>query len=239
MLTLYDITKRERSFYTLKKMIPRCITALLLSLALLLTAGCAALENILPGNRNQPTSTPTLMPTPDNSFFDTLTDEQRQLLSQLEAALRAHDYQTAFDIQSSAAFHAIGDVIPEPGWFSYYPDDEATVFVRRGEREGFFSYHMDMFVGRDGEGVFIGSRYGGYQNYAMHIAEYAEGRANGPFRWHIFNFAGGATGFHIQRGYMRDGEPFGPVYIENEAGTFEREYEPEWFNWKPPWPEGR
>jgi tetratricopeptide (TPR) repeat protein len=175
------------------------------------------------------------------SYYDTLSDEQKQMLSRLEAALRATDYQTAYDIQKTAEFHVLCDAIPKD-WgssFTYYPDSETVVYVFRGDAEIEYSYNMQLFPGVNGSGRFVDSRYGGYTytNYCMAAASYSNGAANGPFVYYVFDYLHNATEFHTKQGNLRDGAAYGPVMKTMNGETYEEEYVPEWYNWWPDWPE--
>ena len=172
------------------------------------------------------------------SFYYSLSEEQRQLLSRLEAAIRAVDYNTAYNIQMSTEFHALCHAIPDLGAFWYYPDDETSILVVLQHGNYGYGYAMEIFEGRGGEGRYLASRYGGIEmNYVLSIANYSGGRANGPFTYHILNFGYGETEFFVLRGNLRDGAAYGPVYVDKDGETFEHEYEPEWYDWWPNWPE--
>ena len=175
----------------------------------------------------------------EQSYYDSLSDEHKLMLSRLEAAIRAIDYQTAYDIQRSAEFHALCDAIPYWGGFWYFPDDETSIMVYRTNEEIERSYTINMFIGTGGNGYFHHSRYGGfyYQNYCFAVARYVDGVANGPFRYHVFNYRHGATEFHQQWGELRNGAAYGTVFVTMGGETFEEQYEVEWYNWWPDWPE--
>ena len=43
--------------------------------------------------------------TEEEEYYDTLSDEQKQILADIGMVIRASDYQTAYELQSSAEFH--------------------------------------------------------------------------------------------------------------------------------------
>ena len=192
---------------------------------------------------NKPKDAPSNEKPEEVSYYDTLSGKQKQMLSRLEAALRATDYQTAYSIQSTVEFRALCDAIPGLGSFWYYPDIETSILVCYQQHEGERGYSMEIYEGRNGKGRYLCGRDGGwggeFQNYVFHIADYSGGKANGPFSMYVLNYSIGETKFHTQSGNLREGAAYGPVFIEMDGETFEQEYEADWYNWWPDWPQGR
>ena len=175
------------------------------------------------------------------SYFDTLSDEQKQMLSSLATALMASDYQMAYNIQSTYEFQALCYSIPGWGGFWYYPDDETSIVVYRGHHET-TSYEMAIFSGRNGNGRYFQSRYGGIQmdEYGLAIADYIGGTANGMFVIHAFDHWRDVYGYSKLSGTLHDGAAYGPVTSEKDGFVVESDiYPAEALSWWPPWPEGR
>ena len=179
----------------------------------------------------------------EESYYNTLSGEQKHLLSRLEAALQALDYQSAYAIQRTPEFHAIIDNIPyasiDYDSFTYCPNDEIMVIVHRA-RDIYRSYSMTVFNGKDGNGeFFLGShQVDEYYEYCLNHAYYSGGKANGPFTYYYYTPAFGGLEHGTNRGNLKDGEPYGPVYGEVLGAQSEmNDYPPEWFNWWPEWPE--
>ena len=180
----------------------------------------------------------------EEPYYDTLSDGQKQVLSRLERALMALDYQTAYDMQLSSEYITILESIPanSPGssGFTYYPDDETTIGIICNLQNG-FSNSVYVFAGENGNGEFFLGRCenDGYYEYILNHAYYSGGKANGPFEYYFFASIDGETRFGTQNGNVMDSEPYGPVYSQI-TGWEENEdfdYPPEWYNWWPDWPD--
>lgn len=173
------------------------------------------------------------------SYYDSLSDEEKELLSQLEAALRTSDYETAHNIQSSAAFHALCDEIPDWGGFWYYPDDETSAQVYRGQGEG-TSYEMALFIGGDGNGSYRLGRFEAEEDifYSLSEATYSNGKANGAFTTHFYfrDSASGEVALHRFEGTLVDGVAQEPVNVYKEGEPFGHS-KPKSHSWWPEWPE--
>jgi hypothetical protein len=175
----------------------------------------------------------------EESYYNSLSDEHKQMLSRLESALRDSDYQTAYDIQGKADFRTLCDLIPElNGWqnFWYYPDNETSIHVFVGNDSGMT---IRIFLGRNGNGVYYCSRYGGstYENFVMDVLDYSDGLANGSFERYIMNYGIGQTEFVSQRGNLRNGAADGSFFNDSTGGWIEYEYDPDWYAHWPDWPE--
>ena len=179
--------------------------------------------------------------TQDGLYYSSLSEQEKQMLSRLEVALRASDYDTAHNIQRSDEFHAL---TPDEGSFWYYPDEETIVHVYRGQREGYLSYEMELYLGKDGEGSYRLGKYGGRilnesNDYILYETTYSGGKANGPFAcYNYHNVDSGETEFYIAKGNLNNGEAYGPVYNEVAGHIYEQyDYPPGWLNWWPDWRE--
>ncbi|MFV0529154.1 MAG: RNA polymerase sigma factor [Lachnospiraceae bacterium] len=175
----------------------------------------------------------------ETSYYDSLSDEQKQLLSELEAALRGSDYETAHGIQSSSEFHALCDAIPDWGGFWYYPDDETSVQVYRGQGDT-SSYEMALFIGSGGNGSYRLGRYAPGEDifYSLSETTYSNGTANGPFVTHFYfhDEANGEKAWHRFEGNLVDGVAQEPVNVYKEGEPFGHS-RPESHSWWPMWPE--
>jgi len=176
------------------------------------------------------------------SYYDTLSDEQKQLLARLETSLRNIDFDTARYIQSSYEFQKLCDDIPvdEYSWqgFVYCPDEETRISVYRGRHENYHTYEMQLFLGKDGFGSFrLGKKYIGnhIMDYTIDETSYSNGKANGAFTCYR-NITDEYQILYTARGNLHNGAAYGPVL--NEGGDYEyadEEYDPEWYNWWPNW----
>jgi len=192
---------------------------------------------------NNPTENNPAEPGPephdDIPYYDTLSDGQKRLLSQLEAATRSIDYQAAYGIMGLSEFQAICDAIPGGGVFWYYPDDVTSIEVKYTVWDGNIGYHMDIYEGSNGEGRYISSRYGGSDpSYALHVVGYSGGKANGPFINYISIFGQDSTGFFTTQGTLQDGKGTGTVIYTILGQETERDHSG-YYDWWPDWPEGR
>ena len=176
----------------------------------------------------------------DDAYYDSLTEEQKQMLSRLEAALRASDYQTAHGIQSSDAFHALCDAIPDWGGFWYYPDAETSAVVYRGEHDSGPSYEMALYIGEGGNGEYRLGRLSSYDGifYALSEASYSDGKANGPFVTHFYflDEGNGEVALHRFEGMLVDGKATGQVDVYKEGAPFGYS-RLESHGWWPDWPQ--
>lgn len=175
----------------------------------------------------------------EEDYYDTLSDGQKTVLSQLETALKASDYETAYGIQKGSEFHTLCDAIPEHDGrqsFWYYPNNEISVQVFISDDGG---KNMRVFTGSNGSGILYGSRYGGsrFENYVMGITNYSGSVPNGPFTQVILNYTEENAIFHIQRGNLLNGEANGPFYYDVDGELQEYEYDPDWYNSWATWPE--
>ena len=177
----------------------------------------------------------------DDSVYASLDSGQKQMLSELESALRAVDYQTAYDIQRTSEFQALCDDIPERDdgkYFIYLPDGETIAVVSRLQSEGLFSYHMDLFMGQDGNGSYSSGRYGGeFRNFVLHETNYSGGKANGPFTYHVLNFHLGETRFFTMQGNLRDGQDYGPITYTRNGVVSRSNDETGLHSWWSDWPD--
>jgi tetratricopeptide (TPR) repeat protein len=145
-----------------------------------------------------------------DNYYDTLANEQKALLYDLVTALRAYDYLTAETIQRSNEFRNIVDGIPgDEKSMRYTPDNSATFFIFRGEDEP-YSYHADMYVGQNGQGVFIGGNCND-SYYSLHVVDYADGKANGSFTDYTTRYEQDGTHFGTNTGFAKDGRGIGSV----------------------------
>jgi len=197
-------------------------------------------------------------PEPDtrknDPYYDSLSDEQKQMLSRLEAAMRASDYTAAMGIHSSDESHTIYDAIPGWGAFWYYPDEETSVFIHRDDGSE-KTYNATMYMGNDGNGRFCIGTYHidpfvGFEGnifmmaptYVLTETSYVNGKAEGPF---IINDLGyydhPAENLVLQqvRGNLRAGAAYGPIenWRDGEFKSSGDDYPPEALNWWPDWPE--
>jgi tetratricopeptide (TPR) repeat protein len=166
------------------------------------------------------------------TYYQILTIEQKELLSKLESALRDYYYTTADYIQRSEEYRSIVDNIPGDNKHERYnPDNSSTMHIFREGAEP-YSYHADLYIGSDGEGLFIGSNYSS-EYYSLHVVEYAGGRANGTFADYIINYDVSGTRFLTNIGEARDGRAFGKVMQTFDGETYEIDAES--FDWWPNW----
>lgn len=171
------------------------------------------------------------------SYYDSLGDEQKQLLCELEAALRASDYETAHGIQSSSEFRVLCDDIPDWGGFWYCPDGKTTAQVYRGQGDT-HSYEMALYIGSGGNGDY---RLGRYQSeadifYSLSETTYSSGKANGSFATHFyFRDEDGEMALHRFEGNLVDGIAQEPVNVYKEGEPFGNS-RPKSHSWWPDWP---
>jgi len=178
----------------------------------------------------------------EKSYYDSLSTEQKQMLFRLESALRASDYNTAYNVQRSAEFIALCDAIPDKEYdhsFTYYPDDETIVKVYRWQSEGYPTYEVSLFLGKDGNGSFrLGKKYtgGAWGNqYVFHETDYSGGKANGRFIY--YTLLEGSTEFYLTQGNLRNGKAEAPVHHNWNGIPSEQNDNLEQHSWWPEWPE--
>jgi hypothetical protein len=166
-------------------------------------------------------------------YYDTLTGEQQALLAELENALRSYDYVAADAMQRSDEYRAIVDGIPgEEKHTRYSPDDETMLYLFREDFES-VSYHADAYVGRGGEGLFIGGNCSG-DFYSMHVVEYSGGRANGAFTDYILSYEDSEVRFSTHSGYAKDGQGYGKIVHTSRGETYETD-DADQIDWWPDW----
>ncbi|MFV0485423.1 MAG: RNA polymerase sigma factor [Candidatus Saccharimonadales bacterium] len=190
-------------------------------------------ESSLDGHPSENTSEES---TPEASFYDSLSDEQRQLLSELEAALRASDYEVAYGIQGSSEFHSLCDEIPDWGGFRYYPDEETSALVYRGDSG---TYEMSLYIGNNGNGSYRLGRYAPDEDilYSLSETNYSGGSANGAFiTYFYFREDNGEILPYRFEGDLVDGIAQEPVNVYKEGEPFGNS-RPESHSWWPQWPE--
>ena len=114
----------------------------------------------------------------ETSYYDSLNDEQKQLLGRLETALRTVDYEAVYNIQRLSEFHALCDDIPGNG-FWYYPDPETSIRIYGASTEG---HYVEIYIGKDGNGrLHDGRLFERNNQHLMRIVDYSGGKANGQF----------------------------------------------------------
>jgi RNA polymerase subunit RPABC4/transcription elongation factor Spt4 len=200
-----------------------------------------------PGATEQPPTTTTTppgqSPEPNVEPLSFLNDAQKQMVADIVAALKAIDYQAAYDIQRRPDFLAIYDLLPNPNggdrekWYGYRPDETTWVIILSMLHEGVMAYSVDVWVGADGNGLYSKCIYGGpWESFNLQTTNYSGGKANGPFAYHMISYSIGATEFEFVRGNLRDGVADAKLIIESYGETFE--FEDDGGNsWWPDWPE--
>ena len=174
----------------------------------------------------------------NNSYYGSLSDEQKLLLSRLEAALRAVDYQTSHDIQRSEEFHALCESIPDKGSFWYNPDEETRAIVYFDQEES-ASYNMVLYIGTGESGRFFHGKHGGdpFIDYILHETSYSGGKANGAFISYFYHYnEEGGTEFYTFEGNLADGKATEPASVYKEGVPYGYS-EAEYHSWWPNWPE--
>ena len=176
----------------------------------------------------------------DDPFYDQLTEEEKDLLAALTAAVLARDWTTALAIQSGEACQALVNSLPvdEEGErlsLRFYPDDETRVSLFRGTQEGESDSHMDIFRGADGEGGFIASVYSP-DHYYMNAVPFTDGAVSGALTSYNRSWRDGTVRDYTVTGTIQNGAPEGQVrYAYSDGST--RSSEGEGFTSWPDWPE--
>ena len=193
----------------------------------------------------------------NDPYYDSLSDEQKLLLSRLEAAIQANDCITAISINDSDECHEIYNAIPGWGGLWYYPDDATSVYLYRNDNED-KSYYMTIYAGKAGSGHYCASIYfvdprpdeiidGGvlaeWPTYGLSETTYLNGMADGPFTLYDAGYYYPDQNLEIQTvsGNLREGIPYGPITGTRTNGDTwsDDDYNPELFIGWPDWPEGR
>ena len=191
--------------------------------------------------REPPEPDPEPEPPAEESYYDTLSDDQKKMLSRLEAALRVSDYETAHIVQKSNEFVTLCDEIPDWGGFWYYPDDETSILICRWMDEIELSYDMSMYIGRDGNGSYrFGKyvRYAGTYYYILHETTYTNSEANGAFAEFIYDYTNGSEPiFYIYRGNLEGGKAYGNLTVFSNGEETEGVAGEGVFDWWPEWPQ--
>ena len=177
------------------------------------------------------------------SYYDTLSDEQKQMLSRLIDVVRAGDHSAAHDIQKSTAFHNLCENIPDWGGFWYYPDDETSILIYSMLNDE-YSYEIAAYFGKDGNGSFRLGKYVRYEcvfYYILHETAYSGGKANGVFKEFIYDYAfGDAPDFYTYNGTLNNGIAYVTLIVARSDGEVtENPVVEGFFDWWPDWPEGR
>jgi len=157
------------------------------------------------------------------SYYDTLSYEQKQLLSRMEEAVLAIDYQTAYTIQQTTEFRNIIEECPDDTYydslkaFFYFRSDGIAVQPWLYRFDDATHYYFSMFVGNSEEGRILEAQYAPYF-FSFHETPIKDGKATGPLIQYRFEpehpFE---TGFYTFRGNLLDGFLDGP-YIDERYG---------------------
>jgi len=130
---------------------------------------------------------------PESSFYDTLSGEQKQMLSLLEAAVRAADYSQAFGIQSDQAFFELCMKLPfdgpEDSYFirhGVYKNDNIVCLVAMDKRDWEENYIFAIWTGEGNSGDYIESSLMISESYGTRIIiryiTYVDGVSQGEYR---------------------------------------------------------
>ena len=175
----------------------------------------------------------------DDPFYDQLTEEQKDLLAELTAAVLARDWRTALAIQSGETCRALVNALPvdEEGdrlSLCFYPDDTTRVSLFRGTGEGEADSHMDIFRGADGEGGLIASVYSP-DHYYMNAVPFAGGAVSGELTSYNRRWRDGTAVDYTVTGTIQNGALAGQVVYTYSDGSTHAD-EGEGFTSWPDWP---
>lgn len=172
--------------------------------------------------------------------YSQLTQDQRDLLTQLAGAVRAEEWETALAIQSSPACRELVNALPldqKEGRLSvcFYPDDHTRITFFRGTEEGEETSHMDLIWGADGQGGFAASVYSP-DHYYMNRVTFDSGAVTGPLVSYNRRWEEGEQQDYTVTGTLEGGVPAGEVlYTFADGRTYTGEGEG--FTTWPDWPE--
>ncbi len=174
-----------------------------------------------------------------------LTSEQKEMVNRILGAMQRNDVDEVDQILRSETFRTFVDDLPgDEKNLRYDLNEETTMHIYRVWHDTFFSYHVDAFIGRGGDGQFIGCNCsdGAINFTAMHVVDYNGGMANGLFFEHVKRYTDAGVEIVSGTGMARDGKGEGLVVFDwfnenGEEGSYELNCDdnPGLYNWFPEW----
>ena len=170
---------------------------------------------------------------PDTAYYDFLDGYVKDSLINLAAKMKRSDYQAAYRLQKGERLQELFKDISFTGGFWFYPSDEMSVHVERGQ-DGeccVFLFHGN---GDDADcymSILDDSKW----TYVFAKTSYSGGAANNQFVGYVIDYFYETEKLYTQSGSLVDGKAYGAVYEERDGNAIEAD-KPAWVDLWPAWP---